>query len=197
MNVSLFFDPKVDLENFQRVLDTSGHTARLLAIRALTPPQLSALFDACADSEALSLDYFVPATEPMHEVIHYGKNSLPAFTSFQKRFCRPDGDVEGVLWGYNHNPKFQEAAIGPGYFVAAPGEKGEVMIDYTQRPPRHPEAWPEIISNSSRLGFLVWAGMQDYCRRVSEHVTIGRAYKGGKPMDAWFALCRQDPPPAA
>lgn len=197
MNLSLFFDPGVDLENFRRVLDTSGHTARVLAIRGLKAPQLAALFDACADGEALTLDYFVPTSEPMVEVIHEGKNSLPAFTSFQKRFCRPDGDADGVLWGYNHNASFQEVATGPGYFVASALENGEVKIDYGQLPPRRPEGWPEIISNSSRLGFLVWAGMEDYCRKVSEHVTIGRAHRGGKPFDAWFALCRKDPAPTA
>jgi hypothetical protein len=197
MNVSLFFDPKVDLENLRRVLDTSGHTARVLAIRGMNAKQLATLFEACADSDPLTLDDFVPPGEAMTEVIHDGKNSLPAFTSFQKRFCRPDGDAGDVLWGYNHNPKFEEAAIGPGYFVASVHEKGEVKIDYTQLPPRRPEGWPAIIPNSSRLGFLVWSGMQDFCRRVSTHVTIGRAYKGGKPFDAWFALCRKDPAPAA
>jgi hypothetical protein len=197
MNVSLFFDPKVDLENLRRVLDTSGHTARVLAIRALTGKQLATLFDASADSDPLTLDYFAPPTDPLVEVVHHGKNSLPAFTHFQKRFCRPDGDGGEVLWGYNHNPRIEEVFVGPGYFVATAGEKGEVKIDYTQLPPRKPEAWPTIIPNSSRFGFLVWSGMQDYCRRVSEHVTIGRAYRGGKPFDAWFALCREDVTPAA
>lgn len=197
MNVSLFFDPKVDLENFRRVLDTSGHTARLLAIHALDKKQLAALYDACADAEPLTLDYFVPPTDPLVEVIHHGKNSLPAFTHFQKRFCRPDGEESEVLWGYNHNAAFQQAATGPGYFVASAGEKNEVKIEYTKLPPRKPEGWPTILSNSARLGFLVWAGMTDYCRKVSEHVTIGRAYKNGKAMDAWFALCREDRAPAA
>lgn len=192
MNVSLFFDPKVDLENFRRVLDTSGHTARVLAIRALGRRELAALFEACADAEPLSLESFVPVTDPLVEVIHHGKNSLPAFSHFQKRFCRPDGETTDELWGYNHNPKFEERVIGPGYFVATAGEKGEVKIEYTRQPPRKPEAWPTIIPNNARLGFLVWAGMTDHCRKVSEHVTIGRAFKKGQPMDAWFALCRED-----
>jgi hypothetical protein len=33
--------------------------------------------------------------------------------------------------------------------------------------------------------------MVDRLRRVSEHVTIGRAYKS-KPMSAWFTLVRED-----
>jgi hypothetical protein len=33
----------------------------------------------------------------------------------------------------------------------------------------------------------------DVMRRVSERVTIGRAERGGKPMDNWFALVRCSP----
>ena len=51
---------------------------------------------------------------------------------------------------------------------------------------------PDIVPNEARLGRFVYAGMKDYMRRVSEHVSIGRAYKGGKPMNAWFVLCRED-----
>jgi hypothetical protein len=39
----------------------------------------------------------------------------------------------------------------------------------------------------------VYAGMKDYMRRVSEHVSIGRAYKHEKPMNAWFVLVREEP----
>ena len=34
--------------------------------------------------------------------------------------------------------------------------------------------------------------MIDYLRKVSDHVSIGRAVKGGKAMDNWFLLCRED-----
>ena len=86
---------------------------------------------------------------------------------------------------------------GPGYFVAhgVEGEKeapSDYVIDYTRIPPKKPESWPEILPNEARLGRFVYAGMKDYMRRVSEHVSIGRAYKRG-PMNAWFVLCREDP----
>ena len=29
-------------------------------------------------------------------------------------------------------------------------------------------------------------------RRVSQHVSIGAAYKGEKPLDHYFTLCRED-----
>ena len=32
---------------------------------------------------------------------------------------------------------------------------------------------------------------RDFMRRVSAHVSIGKAYKDEKPMPAYFALCRE------
>jgi hypothetical protein len=34
--------------------------------------------------------------------------------------------------------------------------------------------------------------MVDVMRGISNHVSIGRAWKQGKYMDAWFALVRED-----
>jgi hypothetical protein len=33
--------------------------------------------------------------------------------------------------------------------------------------------------------------MVDTLRRVSEHVTIGSAARGGKDLGSWFVLCRE------
>src|SRR5690606_17569689 len=117
------------------------------------------------------------------EVVHEGRNSLPAFTRFAKVFVRPDGPEEGSsqLWGYNRNPALIETAVGPGYFVTLPySVPGEVVIDYRKLPPRKPAHWPAILSNKSRLSIVVYNGMEDVMRRVSQHVSIGRATKGGK-----------------
>ena len=145
---------------------------------------------------ALDLSFFVPPqTEPMREVVHEGRNSLPAFTRFAKVFVRPDGPEEGSpqLWGYNRNPAFIETVVGPGYFVALPySTPGEVVIDYRKLPPRKPAHWPPILSNKARLSIVVYNGMEDVMRRVSSHVSIGRATKGGKLLDNWFVLCRQE-----
>ena len=45
---------------------------------------------------------------------------------------------------------------------------------------------------SARLSRFVYYRTQDVLRGVSRHVTVGRATKGGKPMSAWFVLCRDD-----
>ena len=44
---------------------------------------------------------------------------------------------------------------------------------------------------TARAGSLVWAGMTDVLRKVSEHVSIGAAYKGEHALDHYFVLCRE------
>jgi hypothetical protein len=129
----------------------------------------------------------------MTEVIHHGKNSLAMFTHFQKRFCRPDEGPEDQLWGYNHQA--MQPVTGPGYFVAHPWTEGGVVIDYTMIPPKHPEGWPAILPNDAKLSRFIYNGTKDVMRRVSQHVTVGRAQRGDTVMDNWFVLVREDPTP--
>ena len=72
-------------------------------------------------------------------------------------------------------------------------EDGEVWIDYHRLPNQKAAEWPEIQDQSVRLGRLVYSGMIDVMRPVSKHVTIGRAIRGGKQTENYFALCREDP----
>ncbi len=193
MYLPLFFDPTLDLERLRTTLDTCGTWSRRNVVRGLGKAQMAALFEACAGADPLTLDDIVPTTDPLVEVIHTGKNSLPMFNHFEKRFCRPDGDdPPAELWGYNHQT--MSAFTGPGYFVATADDKGEIVIDYTRLPPRKVASWPEIIPNSDRLGRFVWGGMIDRLRRVTPQITIGRAYRYGKATDDYFALYREDPP---
>ncbi len=171
--------------------------SRLSTVMSIEPKGQRALWEMFADDPA-DADHFVPSgTDPLKPVIHHGKNTLPVFTFFQKRFCLADDD-SGELWGYNHG--VTGWATGPGYYVAHGTEDekeppGAYVIDYTRVPKKKPESWPEILDNKARLGRFVYHGMKDYMRKVSEHLSIGRAYKRGKPMDAWFVLCREDPSP--
>ncbi len=129
----------------------------------------------------------------MEEVVHHGKNSLPAFNHFAKAFVGPISSLGPELWGYNRAGGFVETVVGPGYFVASPAQvSGEVLVDYLRVPPESRAHWPEILPNSARLSRLVYHGTQDIVREVSRHVTVGRAIKAGKPMSAWFVLCRDE-----
>ncbi len=203
MDLTVLIEPKLDLPRLSEVLDGLGHEGRVHCTRGWDKKKMVTLFDAAKGFLPLELNHFVPdSVGPMTEVIHDGKNSLPAFSHFQKRFMRPSPTSEnhGKLIGYNHQPvEWLGAVIGPGYFVtrlAAPVAEGgmegvDVDIDYKQLPNEKCESWPAIEDNGGR-GKLVYAGMIDHMRKLSNHVSIGRAEKGGKLMDAWFVLVRRD-----
>ena len=195
MSLQPFFTTdRLDLEGLGRHLEGLVAAARLAAVRTLGRREQARLFEAAHGNRATGLTDFVPAAvAPMREIIHDGRNTLPAFRNFQKRFCRPDDGSSDALWGYNEQAL--GFATGPGYFVAKPwndeGVQG-VLIDYHDVPPRHPAGWPKVLPNSARLGRFVYDRMRDVMRSVSAHVSVGRAHKDGKWMDAWFVLCRDD-----
>jgi len=178
---------QLDIEAVGAWLDNASATSRLEAVRVIGKSSQRKLFEA-AVGRPVDLEYMVPsALGPLKEVIHEGHNSLPMVTLFQKRFCRlPDEDG---LAGYNEQA--MRWATGPGYFVARQ-QGAEVAIDYTRLPTQKVESWPEILPQSARLGRLVYYDMVDMLRRVSAHVTIGRAIKSGKLTENYFLLCRQD-----
>lgn len=198
MNLDVLFDGDIDIHRLADVLDGMGHPGRLATIRGWHLHHQQRLYDAVKGFKPLDFSHFVPdGVEPLHEVIHWGMNSLPAFTHFQKRFCKPEeGDKK--LFGYNQNGEVW--AIGPGYFVLheptdsrTEVNEGELDIDYTQTPSGKPTSWPEIAKNESGLGKVVYGGMIDVMRGISKHVSIGRAFRGGKFADNYFVLCREDP----
>jgi hypothetical protein len=111
----------------------------------------------------------------------------------QKRFARwPDHADE--LVGYNMQPL--NGWTGPGYYTATKGtgdHEGELVIDYDKIPNAKPESWPPIRKNDGFIPGIVYGGMTDYVRGISDHVSIGQAFKGGKSRGAWFAMVRRDP----
>jgi hypothetical protein len=201
MDLSVLLDP-LDLPRLRKVLDELGHPGRLDTIRGWGRDTMAPLYEAAKGFKPVTLEDYVPSNvEPMREVIHHGKNSLPAFTHFQKRFCKPpaEGIAKDVLYGYNHNTPFLSGITGPGYYVAHASNwdaSSEVDIDYTKLPPTKPETWPEIRPNERGVGNLVYGNMIDVMRGISTHVSIGRARKRKRGefewFDAWFVLCRED-----
>jgi hypothetical protein len=170
-------------------LDGADAAARLAQTLALSSKQQAQLFDRAQDAFSLVLDDLTPQKSAFEPVAHEGRNSLPAFSYFAKVFCRPD--VESPeRWGYNRNPPLVHRTVGPGYFVAVTHGPKEVLIDYTLTPPRKPESWPTIVHKYTKLSRFVFFGTQDVLRKVSQHVSIGRARRAGKWMDNWFVLCR-------
>jgi hypothetical protein len=167
-------------------LDALDADERVRQSRALGKAQQRRLWEVCADAPAFTVEDLIPATET-GTVRWAGKNSLPLFTHFEKRFCRQDGAV----FGFNFNPGIAWFT-GPGYFatVQPPDRPREILFDYTRVPERAPEGWPAVKANTGGTGKLVYGGMHDFCRRVSSTVIIGAATRLGKPIDAYFVLAR-------
>lgn len=179
------------IDDIARHLDALAPEARLAEVAALSGKEQQALFEL-AKGRGCTVDRdFTPGKGALVEVIHEGKNSLPVFTRFQKRFARLEG-AEPRTTGYNHQA--MAAFTGPGYFTAREAELDgvkTVVIDYTLLPAERAAGWPEILPNTARLSRFVYNGMQDWMWRVSAHVTIGRARKASGWQPNWFVLCRQ------
>lgn len=169
--------------------------ARTLAFVRQVKGRDQARLWAAAEGRPTRLADLVPEGVPEGvEVIHVGRNSLPLFSAFEKRFARVPGEP-GKLHGYNEGAA--RKIIGPGYFVAAEdGERGEVGVNYYEVPPggEHlPDHWPKVKPNESGLQRFVFAKMVDYLRRVADGVFIGRAVRKGKVTNNYFLLCRTTP----
>jgi len=177
-----------------QLLDDMTHEQRVAAIRSLGRGEQSRLYAAVEGFRPLRLEHIVPpATPDLTPVRHYGRNTLPLFTHFEKRFCRPKGAdpvKPGELYGFNFQS--MAAITGPGYFVAREDpSRAEVLVDYNRVPPVHPEGWPEIRPNDRGLSRFVYGYMVDTVRSVSEHVSIGSAARRGRDLGSWFILCRE------
>src|SRR5437899_5597460 len=82
-------------------LDGLDAATRLAEVRSLSGKQQKRLWEAVAGAPAFTLEDLVPSSlGEGKEVIWGGKNSLLAFTIFEKRFMRQDGAVIG----YNKQP---------------------------------------------------------------------------------------------
>jgi hypothetical protein len=173
-------------------LDALAPAERVEAISSLGGPTLQRrLYVATQDAPRVTLDDLVPATAPpLREIIFHGKNSLPAFTRFQKRLCRPPtAHALDQLWGYNHQSFAW--ATGPGYFIVREDTDAGVALDYREIPPDHPQGWPPVRANDRGLSRFVYMNLVDYLRRVSQDVFIGSAYRRGQELGNYFVISRQ------
>jgi len=175
-------------------LDGLAPEERVAAIRGAGRGAQRRLYAAVAGHGTVRLaDLVPPSRAPLETVRHYGRNTLPLFTHFEKRFCRPPGQdaaAPAELWGFNFQTL--QPVTGPGYFIAREdAARGEVLIDYTRVPATAPPGWPAPRRNEAGLSRFVYGFMVDRLRRVSEHVTIGSAARHGREMGSWFLLCRE------
>lgn len=197
MSLSEMIRSGAAIDAIESYLDALEPSPRRSEVVALGGRDQRRLFEAAAASAPLGLDFFVPSqVGELREVIHAGRNSLPVFRHFEKRFCRPAGD-EKRLFGYNEGPS--RPLIGPGYFVAhetdAGDARGAVVVDYYLVPDAPVvDGWPPVKANHQGLQVLVYHQTRDYMRRVSAHVSIGQAHKREQKVIGTFVLCREDRP---
>ncbi|MDP6977562.1 MAG: hypothetical protein QF570_03035 [Myxococcota bacterium] len=187
-------DHSIKTAEIAQFLDALSHDERVSAIRALGAKEQSRLYDAADGfAEVRLVDLVSPLIPDLTEVRHHGKNSLPLFSHFEKRFSRPPGrdpEAPSELMGFNFQT--MSPITGPGYYLAREDEdRREVLVDYNLLPDCHPDGWPEIKPNDRGLARFVYGFMIDTLRRVSEHVTIGSAARHGKDTGNWFVLCRE------
>jgi hypothetical protein len=179
---------RASAKDIERHLDALPPAARVQEVLAITGRGVKHLYEAVADAPSVTLEEIVPANAGSSTVIFEGRNSLPLFTRFQKRFARL-GD--GTIVGYNHQT--MSFFTGPGYFlVKAPSGEGEhgkeLLFDYTVSPASEPSGWPAFRPNDRGLSRLVYGNMKDYVRRVARGVIVGKAYKLGVDQKAYFSL---------
>ncbi len=163
-------------------LDGLDEGERVGQVRACGGSQQKKLWDLIEGHGKVDVSGFVPDSE--QTVIYAGRNSLPVFNFFQKRFWRPADGGPIVGFNYQSMSKF----TGPGYFHTKDWEKGEILFDYTELPTLRPPGWPAIKPNKGLIAGPVYGGMKDYCRRVSEKTVLGIATKMDKPMGQFFLL---------
>jgi hypothetical protein len=181
--------PQINFDELEDALDSATHEERVAASREWDTAIQRKLYDQ-AQGRPVRLEQLVPTERPLQPVHHWGRNTVfPGFHHFQKRFTRPE-DRDDVLYGYNET--WYKFATTPGYYTAYEDEQtGQVVVDYTRLPEDRPDHWPGIRPNWHFLGLVVFHGMKDRLWSVSDHVTIGRAFKK-KPMNQWFVLVRED-----
>jgi hypothetical protein len=197
----LIDDDQTGIPAIGAYLDGLDADTRWREVGALGRARQRMLYEKAAHARPIDLAHFVGDAGEREEVIHEGVNTLPLpspLRRFQKRFCRPKPNGHGPrLFGYNEGPT--RKVVGPGFFVAIPTDgrphwtaRGPVVVDYYQVPDGPVvDGWPDVVPNDWRLQRFVYNGTRDFMRKVSSHVSIGAAFKGERPLDHYFVLCRR------
>ena len=198
MTLGQLLEDGAPLEPIAAHLDGLGPGERVDQLSRLGRGEQRILYERAADGAPLDLGFLVPAGAPPGASIdHAGTNTLPLprfLRQFEKRFSRSEDG--GEVFGYNE--WLLRRLLGPGYFVAESTagkpewqSRGSIVVDYFQVPEGQvPPGWPRVVPNSRGLQRFVFNGTRDFLRRVSADVSIGAAFKGEKPLDHYFTLCR-------
>lgn len=174
-----------EIDAIESALDAASHDERVAWMRALRKKDMDVLYEK-AQGRDVQPDYFL--TEDGQELAFIGRNSLPAFSDFEKAFARHEDRVQG----WNVNEGIARWFGGPGHFRVRNADTwdGQLIFDYVWECTSVPQGFPEPESNLKGTNRLVYGNMEDVVRRVSKDIIISKAYRSGKPEGAFFSLCR-------
>ena len=129
------------------------------------------------------LDHFLGGDGEV--IVHEGQNSLlPGIDRFEKHMVLRSGVMQG------YNKQGFGWFTGPGHFLLRE-EDGTTVFDYNQVPSDAPQGWPAVRANTGFPDLLVYGHMVDVMHRVSSRMTVGKAFKKGKEVGAYFLLLRR------
>ena len=174
------------LSDLETALDAASPAERLAWMRTLKKGTMTRLYEL-AEGRDVTPEFFL--TPAGGECTWAGRNSLPAFNDFAKAFASHQGRIQG----YNVNTGIAEWFGGPGHFLTriCGEEHGQQLIfDYLWKVDSVPSSFPPPASNDKGTHKLVYGGMKDVVRRLSDDVIISKAYRNGKAEGAFFSLCR-------
>ncbi len=146
------------------------------------------LYALAKDAEVIALEQLVPQGQLNQAEVFEGRNSLPLYSRFQKRFFRQS---DGRIFGNNTSPT--EWLIGPGYFEVLPStdqSRGALLIDYSYYPKQGLADWRPVVDNRKGASRFVYGGLQDYCRKVTDDLYICWVFRDGKDQGKTFVLAR-------
>ncbi|MBO6933321.1 MAG: hypothetical protein JJ863_00045 [Deltaproteobacteria bacterium] len=194
----LIRDPGAPIGAIAAHLDALDHDTRMAELADTTRQDQRLLWTKADAGDPIDYEHFVPKdAKPLEPIVHHGRNTLPLpgpQRFFRKPMTRPEDGTERAF-GYNDAPS--RGLVGPGYFVLEKSEpawtdRGAWFVNYFTHPDGPvPADWPTVKPNSEGLQRFVYGGTRDFMRKVSDHVSIGAAYKGDKPLDHYFTLCRE------
>ncbi len=184
--ISLLDDPDATLAQVSAHVEVLAPADRVAECRAIAEVQQKRLWDLASAVPAGVDGQLIPAGEDTATFI--GRNSLRAFSHFEKRFARQDADVVG------RNVHPLGWLIGPGYFlVEQAASSGRLQFDYRRVPATVPAGWPSVFDNKSSIfARAVYGDLLDEVAWITDDVLIGAAFRRGLPLGSYFVLTRSD-----
>jgi hypothetical protein len=187
------------LADFLERIDGQPYEVQKAEVDSLRARDLKCLFHASRDQVFEDpAAYFVPEINRQERrvSVFHGKNSLPAFSFFEKHFFLSEA---GVLLGYNDS--FAGRVLrSPGFFVARHAPFGPLVLDYRidirqEITTREFRKWRgrSFRFLKSNEGDPLFDGLIDVVRPITEDVAIGEALRkrhSGWKHQSYFIVLR-------